>query len=60
MIVLASNVGFAVNDRVFVRVLNPPVEGRLIRGEVGVDVGDQLRVTLLSTDPERGYIDFGR
>jgi VacB/RNase II family 3'-5' exoribonuclease len=45
---------------VFVRVLNPPVEGRLIRGEAGVDVGDQLRVTLLSTDPERGYIDFGR
>jgi exoribonuclease R len=45
---------------VFVRVLNPPVEGRLIRGEIGVDVGDQLRVTLLSTDPERGYIDFGR
>jgi VacB/RNase II family 3'-5' exoribonuclease len=45
---------------VFVRVLNPPVEGRLIRGEVGVDVGDQLQVTLLSTDPERGYIDFGR
>jgi exoribonuclease-2 len=45
---------------VFVRVLNPPVEGRLIRGEAGVDVGDQLRVTLLSTDPEHGYIDFGR
>jgi exoribonuclease R len=45
---------------VFVRVLNPPVEGRLMRGETGVDVGDQLRVTLLSTDPERGYIDFGR
>jgi exoribonuclease R len=45
---------------VFVRVLNPPVEGRLVRGEAGVDVGDQLRVTLLSTDPERGYIDFSR
>jgi exoribonuclease-2 len=45
---------------VFVRVLNPPVEGRLVRGEAGVDVGDQVRVTLLSTDPERGYIDFGR
>ncbi len=45
---------------VFVRVLNPPVEGRLMRGEAGVDVGDRLRVTLLSTDPQRGYIDFGR
>ncbi len=45
---------------VFVRVPNPPVEGRLMRGEQGVDVGDQIRVTLLSTDPQRGFIDFGR
>jgi len=45
---------------VFVRVLDPPVEGRLMRGEHGVDVGDRLRVTLLSADPERGFIDFGR
>ena len=45
---------------VFVRVLNPPVEGRLMRGEQGVDVGDKIQVTLLSTDPERGYIDFVR
>ena len=45
---------------VFVRVLDPPVEGRLMRGERGLDVGDRVRVTLLSTDPERGYIDFGR
>lgn len=44
----------------FVRVLNPPVEGRLMRGEQGLDVGDRVRVTLLSTDPVRGYIDFGR
>ncbi len=42
------------------RVLNPPLEGRLMRGEQGVDVGDKLQVTLLATDPERGYIDFGR
>src|SRR5262249_3648085 len=45
---------------VFVRVLDPPVEGRLMRGEHGLDVGDRLRVTLLSADPQRGFIDFGR
>ena len=45
---------------VFVRVMNPPVEGRLMRGEQGVDVGDRIRVTLLNTDPQRGYIDFSR
>jgi exoribonuclease-2 len=45
---------------VFVRVLNPPVEGRMMRGEAGLDVGDRVEVTLLAADPERGYIDFGR
>jgi exoribonuclease-2 len=45
---------------VFVRVLGPPAEGRLVRGQQGVDVGDQLRVKLVSTDPLRGYIDFAR
>jgi exoribonuclease-2 len=45
---------------VFARVLDPPVEGRVVRGEQGLDVGDRLRVTLLATDPGRGYIDFGR
>jgi VacB/RNase II family 3'-5' exoribonuclease len=45
---------------VFVRVFDPPIEGRLMRGESGVDVGDQLRVKLLAADPQRGYIDFGR
>ena len=44
----------------FVRITNPPAEGRLMRGEQGLDVGDQIRVTLLSTDPQRGFIDFGR
>jgi exoribonuclease-2 len=45
---------------VFVRALSPPVEGRLMRGEHGLDVGDQIRVKLLNTDPQRGFIDFGR
>jgi exoribonuclease II len=45
---------------VFVRVLDPPVEGRLMRGEHGLDVGDRVHVKLLSVDPERGFIDFGR
>jgi len=45
---------------VFVRTLAPPVEGRLMRGEHGLDVGDRIRVTLLAADPRRGFIDFGR
>ena len=31
---------------VFVRVLDPPVEGRLMRGEKGLDVGDRVHVKL--------------
>jgi len=45
---------------VFVRVFDPPVEGRVMRGESGLDVGDRVHVKLLSTDPQRGFIDFGR
>ena len=45
---------------VFVRALSPAVEGRLMRGEAGLDVGDQLNVKLLNTDPQRGFIDFAR
>lgn len=44
----------------WVRVLHPPVEGRLIRGEAGADVADRIRVRLVSTDVERGFIDFAR
>jgi exoribonuclease-2 len=45
---------------VFVRVANPPIEGRLMRGDHGLDVGDCIRVRLEATDPERGFIDFVR
>ncbi len=43
----------------FVRVTDPPAEGILIQ-PVGVDVGDKLRVKLISADPRRGYLDFAR
>jgi VacB/RNase II family 3'-5' exoribonuclease len=44
----------------FVRVLQPHLEGLLARGEQGVDVGDKIRAKLISTDVQRGYIDFAR
>jgi exoribonuclease-2 len=36
------------------------VEGRLERGFAGLDVGDRVRVRLIGTDVERGFIDFAR
>jgi exoribonuclease R len=42
----------------WVRLLQPPVEGRLMSGFEGMDVGHRLRVQLVRTDVERGYIDF--
>jgi len=44
----------------FVRVLRPHIEGMLVRGADGLDVGDNVRATLVRTDAERGYIDFAR
>jgi len=44
----------------WVRLFQPPAEGRLERGFQGLDVGDHLRVKLLYTDVERGFIDFAR
>ncbi|HEX3662745.1 MAG TPA: RNB domain-containing ribonuclease [Acidobacteriaceae bacterium] len=44
----------------FVRTLRPPVDGMLVHGQQGIDVGDRLRVTLVRTDPAHGYIDFAR
>jgi len=42
----------------FVRTLNPHVDGMLVRGGKGLDVGDKVTVKLISTDPQRGFIDF--
>lgn len=42
----------------YVRLLHPPVEGRVVRGEEGLQVGDTVRVRLLSTDQSVGHLDF--
>jgi predicted RNA-binding protein with RPS1 domain len=42
----------------YARVLSPPVEGRIVRGGRGLDVGDTVRLTLIATDAVKGYIDF--
>ena len=44
----------------WVRLLDPPVEGRLVQGVEGVDVGHKIRVQLTRTDVEQGFIDFKR
>ncbi len=44
----------------FARLLYPPAEGRIVRGERGLDVGDKVRVKLLDTEPSKGFIDFAR
>ncbi len=44
----------------FVRVLAPPVEGRVITGSSGLKVGDKIKVKLQATDFERGFIDFAK
>jgi exoribonuclease R len=43
---------------IYARVLSPPVEGRIVRGGKGLDVGDTVRLTLVVADPVRGFIDF--
>ncbi len=44
----------------WVRLLHPPIEGRLVSGFEGMDVGHRLSVRLIRTDVDRGYIDFKR
>jgi ribonuclease R len=45
-------------DATYVRLLSPPAEGRVVRGQAGMDVGERVRVRLVRTDAERGHIDF--
>jgi len=48
----------AADKGTWARLLTVPVEGRLIHGFEGVDVGSRIRVQLASVDVQRGYIDL--
>ena len=50
----------AASKGTWVRLFHPPVEGRLVQGFEGADVGHRIRVQLVHTDVERGFIDFKR
>jgi RNase II-type exonuclease C-terminal S1 domain len=42
----------------WVRLVQPSIEGRLVSGVEGLDVGRSLRVQMVDTDVERGYFDL--
>ena len=44
----------------WVRTFRPPVEGKVVKGSDGLDIGDRVNVKLLSVDVEAGFIDFAR
>ena len=50
----------ASDKGVWVRIMQPAAEGRLVKGFEGLDVGDAVRVQLTHTDVRRGFIDFIR
>ena len=48
----------AAEKGTWVRIAKPSVQGKVIRGFQGLDVGDRIQVELVATDPEQGFIDF--
>ena len=50
----------AADKGTWVRLPQPPTEGRLTVGFQGLNVGDHIRVKLVHTDVQRGFIDFAR
>jgi len=56
--VFDATVSGVTPDGTWVRLLHPPVEGKL-EGKIPVlDVGHRVRVRLVATNPQRGFIDF--
>jgi len=45
-------------DGTYVRLISPPVEGRVMRGQDGMDVGERVTVRLIATDERKGHVDF--
>ena len=50
----------AADKGTWVRLIDIPIEGKLVRGFGGLDVGDRVQVELISVDVDLGYIDFAR
>lgn len=50
----------ASNAGTWARVLSPPVEGKVVHGNQGLDVGDRIRVKLISVNVDQGWIDFAK
>lgn len=44
----------------WVRILHPAAEGKVIQGFEGLEVGDRVRVQLIDTNVEQGFIDFAQ
>jgi len=50
----------AAEKGTYARIIDPPVEGRIVKNEKGLKVGNKIIVRLLNTDPEKGFIDLER
>lgn len=54
----ATVTGKNPKNGVFVKVADPPIEGKLVGGHEGLDLGDKVGVELYRVDPAKGFIDF--